>query len=624
MQRNLAVEAGLGPFQKELSDQPTFPRLICRAAELRADRVALRQKIEGIWQHTSWSELLTITREVAMGLAALGMKPADVGSILGNTNRDWLFADLGLLCAGCVSSGIYPTDAPPQVQFLLADSASHVLFVENEEQLDKVLAVRSELTYLKHIVVFDTKGLRGFDDPTVITFAELRRRGAAYYAADPSQWERCLASRSSDDLAILIYTSGTTGKPKGAMLSHRNIISMFAPFVERLLLREHDERLCYLPMCHVAERITGVFCSLYAGAVANFIENPTTQFENLREVSPHVFLAVPRIWEKLYSSVTLRIDDGTAFERFVYNRSLAFALRVTKAQLEGHPVSMLDRLLVRLVRRTVFKNIRTWMGLDRCRTGFSAAAPIAADLMIWYRALGVSMIEGYGMTETSGVVAMGQVDTFRPGTVGTVVRGVEVAIGRDGEILVRSPGNVLGYVNLPDVTAETISADGWLRTGDVGELDDRGYLRITDRLKDIIVNSAGKNISPSELENQLKLSPYINDAVAIGDRRKYVTCLVMIDQENVEKFAQDRSIPFSNFASLCSVQEVHDLIWSEIETVNRRFARVEQIKKFRLITTLLTAEDEEMTPTMKLKRRVIADKYKTLIEEMYADEEKAA
>ncbi len=472
---------------------------------------------------------------------------------------------------------------------------------------------------LASIVVWNADGLSGLVDPMVLTLDELRRRGAELDSREPGLWAARLASRCSEDLAILIYTSGTTGRPKGAMLSHRNIISMIPPFIERVRMEEGDERISFLPLCHVAERVAGVYCSLYSGSVINFVEGPNTALDNLREIAPHSLNAVPRVWEKLYSAVTLRMAEATPFERWAYRASIAVGQRAAQASLTGTSLGMAARALVGISRALVLRNVRRWMGVDRCRILFSGAAPISPDLIMWFRCLGLEMVEGYGMTEISGIATCGEIGSFRPGTVGRPARGVEIALSDNGEILIRSPGVIQGYLNLPDATAEAIR-DGWFRTGDVGAIEESGQLRITDRVKDIIINSAGKNISPSGIENALKFSPYVSDAMVIGDRRKYLTCLLMLDRENVEKYAQDNSVPFHDFPSLCRAAPVVDLLAREVERVNASVARVEQIKKFQIIDRLLTAEDEEMTPTMKLKRRVVAVKYADLIERMYAED----
>jgi long-chain acyl-CoA synthetase len=594
----------------------TFPMLFWNAVERRGEKVALRQKELGIWRSTTWRELGDTARAIGLGLVRLGFEPGETVSVLSNTRREWLYADLGALGAGGVCSGIYPTDAAAQVEYLMADSRSVYLFVEDEEQLDKALEVRARLPLLRKIIVFDMDGLHRFSDPMVMSLEDLQRLGTEYQNTDPEVWETRLRTRRPDDLAILIYTSGTTGKPKGAMLSHRNVIHATCGHASVLPQKESDERICFLPLCHVAERIAGAYLSLYTGTVLNFVENPETIPENMREIAPTVFLAVPRIWEKFYSAIMIRLKEATPLERRAYAAAIAVGQRVAGRRIAGQAISYALRVLFWMARALVLNNVRKMIGVHRCKWIATAAAPISPDLLRWYMALGLEMIEAYGLTECTGAASANPIGAQRPGTVGLSVPFGEIALSPEGEILIHGDHVFLGYLNAPEKTAETI-VNGWLRTGDVGRFDDDGYLRITDRLKDIIVTAGGKNITPSELENQLKFSPYITDAVVIGDRRPYLACLVMIDHDNVEKYAQDHDIPFTNFASLCRTPEIQQLVQSEIDRVNAAFARVEQIKQFRLIENKLTAEDEELTPTMKLKRKLVNEKYKPLIESMY-------
>jgi long-chain acyl-CoA synthetase len=593
----------------------TIPDMFWHAVETRGKKTALRQKELGIWRSISWEDFGDAAREVGLGLARLGFEPGETVSILSNTNREWMYADMGALGAGGVSSGIYPTDSTSQVEYLLADSHSVYVFVEDEEQLDKVLEVRARLPELRKIVVFDTEGLQRFADPMVLSLDELRRLGFELHQEQPQLWDSRLNSRKPQDLAILIYTSGTTGKPKGAMISHANAMHATRCNAIALPSSPGNERMCFLPLCHVAERIGGAYLAMYSGGVMNFVEKPETVPENVREIAPTGFLAVPRIWEKFYSEVMIRLKNATAFERWAY----AVAIGIGHKVAEQKPVSLTLRVAFWLARTLVLANIRKSIGIHRCRWIATGAAPISPDLIRWYMALGIEVIELYGMTEASGAITVNPVGRSKPGTVGVAGPYGEVAISTQGEILVRGEHVFMGYLNLPDKTAETV-VDGWLHTGDVGNFDEDGYLRITDRLKDIIITAGGKNITPSEFENQLKFSPYICDAIVVGDRRPYLTCLVMIDHDNVEKYAQDHDIPFTSFTSLCRAQAIRELIQAEIDKVNAGFARVEQIKRFSLIEQKLTAEDEELTPTMKLKRKLVNEKYRPLIESMYQKE----
>lgn len=596
----------------------TIPTLFWHRVEQWGDRTALREKDLGLWQPISWREYGERARAAGLGLVALGLAPGDVVSVLAENIPEWLYMDLGVLGAGGITNGIYTTDSPAQVEYLLNDSRSRFILVEDEEQLDKVLEVRDRCPALRKIIVEDLEGLRGFQDPMVMNFADLLELGRSRHRDRPEEWDARLRGPAPDDVAILIYTSGTTGPSKGAMLSHANVLFQMASISQILPADESDRGLSFLPLCHIAERTFTTFGPLQTGLVVHFAEGPDTVPENLREVEPTVFFAVPRVWEKFYSGITIRMRDATWFGKWAYHTALAVGRRVADHRLaETRPGWML-RAGFRVADLLILGNLKRMLGLARARILFTGAAPIAPDLIRWYLALGLDMREAYGQTECSCLTSCQPPGRNRPGTVGVAIPGAELRISDEGEILIRGPHVFRGYLNRPEKTAETI-VDGWLHTGDVGSLDPEGYLRITDRMRDIIITAGGKNITPSEIENQLKFSPYISDAVVIGDRRRYLTCLIMLDHENVAQYAQDRQVPFSNYASLCQAREIVDLIGDEVEKVNRQVARVESIRKFRLIDQLLTPEDEELTPTMKLKRRTVHAKYQDLIESMYAE-----
>ncbi|HTR86476.1 MAG TPA: AMP-binding protein [Reyranella sp.] len=601
----------------EIEGCDTIARLFWHQVKARDSRTAFREKDLGIWRATSWRQYGERARAAGMGLVRLGLGRGDVVSILAETVPEWLYADMGTMGAGGVSNGIYPTDSAKQVEYILNDSHSRFLFVENEEQLDKFLDVRARCPDLVKVVVFDMEGLASFSDPMVMSLDELMALGRAHDEAHPGLWEDLVAKSKAEELALLVYTSGTTGPPKGAMLSNRNVIFQIANADAFVPIENGGEQLAFLPLCHIAERTFTSFLPLRSGAIANFAESVETVAENVREVAPTTFFAVPRIWERFYSSIAIRMKEATWIGRKAYQWALAIGLKVAQAEIEGRTPPALLKLAHRVADWLVLDNIKRAIGMHRVRFAGTGAAPIAPDLIKWYRALGVDMREVYGQTENCGL-ATGMPDRIKLGTVGVTAPRTEARISPEGEILLKGPHVFMGYLNQPEKTAETLR-DGWLHTGDVGFVDNEGYLKITDRMKDIIITAGGKNITPSEIENQLKFSPYISDAVVIGDKRKFLSCLIMIDYDNVSKHAQDNNVPFTDFASLCRTREINDLIWTEIERVNAGFARVETIKKFRLIEQQLTAEDDELTPTMKLKRKFVNEKYKGMIDGMYAE-----
>ena len=604
-----------GPFYLDGCD--TIPKLLrARVGEL-GERVAMREKDLGVWRSFSWNDYYDYARLLGLGLLSLGLKRGEVISVLSEDRKEWLFADLGGQSVGAIVSGVYTTDSASQLEYLVNDSDSRFLFVENDEQLDKFLSIKDKVPGLTKVVVFEDEGLHDFEDEKVIFIDQLYDLGRDYLKQNPNAFEEGIDQSSPEDTAILVYTSGTTGLPKGAMVSQSNLIFSLTSANDLVPTYSTDEQLCFLPLCHILERVFSTFAPIASRATLNFAESPETIFDNLQEVSPHTFVAVPRVWEKIYSRVSILISDATGFQRWAFNKALAVGEKKAAVEFDGDPVPTMLEWQYKFWDFAVLRNLRRMLGMDRMRRAGSGAAPIAPELLRWFHAIGVKIFEGYGMTESSGVISICTFGQNKVGTVGPAVPGSEIKIGEGGEVQYRG-GNVFqGYWNKPDKTAETITEDGWLRTGDVGHIDNQGYLTITGRLKDIIITAGGKNITPAEIENRLKFSPYISDAVVIGDKRKFLTCLIMIDQENVEKFAQDRKVPFSNYASLCAAREVQALIKDVIDQVNKDFARVEQIKDFRLIDILLTAEDDELTPTMKLKRSFVESKHANLIAEMY-------
>jgi long-chain acyl-CoA synthetase len=610
--------SGIQPNREIVMPGETIPAMFWNAVKQRGPNIWLRQKHLGLWRSQTWNQTAEAVREIAGGLMSLGFAEGDCASILANTVVEWVWADLAVLSAGGVSNGIYPTDAASQVHYLCADSRTTILFVEDDEQLDKALEVRDQLPGLRKIVVFDMEGLRDLDDANIISLDQLRALGGDYLAQHPNELQQRVDACQPEDLAILVYTSGTTGKPKGAMHLHAGLVYTVRGYNTLIAQDEHDERMCFLPLCHIAERMGGEYFALYTGTKLNFVENPETIPENVREIAPTVFTGVPRVWEKFYSGVMISLKEAGAIQQAAYAWAIGVGTEIANKVLAGQTVNGWLKLKFQIAQWLALANVRKLIGIHRARFLVTGAAPISPDLVRWYLALGVPMLEVWGMTETCGASTGVPADRMRPGSIGPAAGFNEVRLDpATGEILVRGKNVFAGYLNLPEKTAETIDKDGWLHTGDVGVMDTDGYFRITDRMKDIIITAGGKNVTPSELENDLKFSPYITDAVVIGDKRPYLTVIIMIDQENVEKFAQDQDVPFSNYASLTRASEVQALIQGEIDRVNKKFARVEQIKKFFLLENQLTAEDEELTPTMKLKRKLVEQKYAAQIEAMY-------
>jgi len=600
-----------------LDNQISVPALFRFRAKTLNNKVAMREKHFGIWRTFSWNQYYSNSARLGKAMMTLGLESGQTVSILADPCKEWLFFDLAAQCIGCVSCGIYATDSAPQILHICKDSDTTLLMVENEEQLDKYLAVEEQLPNIHTVVVLDSTGLADLDHPKVVMLDQFYRLGDEADENLESEWNRRIDSAKPNDTAILVYTSGTTGAPKGAMLSNRNLIFIAQAFHEFYPITAEDESVVYLPLCHITERLLSVFLPLARCSTVNFIEGQDTAFENITEVSPTYFLGVPRIWEKMYSSITLRMKDATWLGRKALQVALSIGSRAADFEDKDLPVPIHVRLMYRAADFLVLNNIKVLLGLDRVRIGLTGAAPISPNLIGWFRALGVPLYEAFGQTENVAFACGNYRGQIRQGTVGKPPPGVELRTAEDGELLIRGPLVFKGYYKQTLKTAETI-VDGWLYTGDIAEIDADGFVKIVDRKKDIIITSGGKNISPSEIENQLKFSPYVTDAVVIGDRRKYLTCLVMIDNETVSQFAQENNVPFSDFKSLCATVEVQALIKSEIERINQSFSRAETLKKFRLIDKQLTVEDEELTASMKLKRNIVNEKYADLIDQMYS------
>ncbi|HJN53219.1 MAG TPA: AMP-binding protein [Pseudomonadales bacterium] len=594
----------------------TVSRLFWQRVTGQGDKLAMREKDFGIWNEYDWQSFGQFARLAGMGLKSLGLQRGEVCSIASEVNKEWLFADLGVICAGGVTNGVYPTDSPTQVEYLINDSRTRFYFAEDEEQLDKVLEVRDRTPSLEKIIILDMEGLRHLDDAMCVSFDELLELGKAHDELHTQMWCDEIGQASPEDLMVLTYTSGTTGPPKGAMITQKNMLFMMQTLQRCYGIRPSDEQLAFLPLAHVAGRMFYTFAMIESCSVINLVESLETITSDQQEVAPTIHFAVPRVWEKQYSTIAIKLKEATAFGRLAYNLALSIGTRAAGYRKQNIKIPFPLNLLNLIADQLVFKNLRRLLGIDQCRWLSTAAAPIAPDLIDWYWCIGKPMYEVYGQTECTGLATANYSHDLRIGSVGKAVDDVEVTLSENDEILIKSPGIIKGYWNNPDKTAETIR-QGWLYTGDVGRVDEDGFVYIVDRIKDIIITAGGKNITPSEIENQLKFSPYISDAVVVGDKRPYLTCLVMIDHENVEKFAQDNDVPFTNYTSLCHTQAVRDLVWQEIERVNLKFAKVETIKKFHLIDQLLDPEDDELTPTMKLKRKVVNEKYIDLIDDMY-------
>ena len=594
----------------------TLPALFAERVAERGEGLALRYKEYGVWHRVSWRQYGDEVDRVAAALLAFGLKSQENVAVLGENRPEWLYCHLGIQAARGVTCGIYPTSAAEQIEYLLNHSEARLIFLENEEQLDKVLAVLGE-TRIERVVVWDAKGLWGFADERVMFFDDFLKQGTAFAGTHPGAVKERRNSVEPQDTAMIIYTSGTTGPPKGAMLSHANILWTTQALMAVNSATSEDEVVSYLPFAHIYENLISVFQAIRVGYVVNFVESLDTLFENLREVSPTYFASVPRIWEKLASTVDLRMADSTWAKRALYRAAVDVGRRYARVKFSPAGPSPGLRFLYRLACWTVLDPLKRRLGFDRTRIAVCGAAPASPELFEYYHALGVPLIEGYGQTESTGVISINRAERPRAATVGQPVPGVEVALADDGEILTRGPHVFKGYFKEPELSAETIDRDGWLHTGDVGAWDD-GYLKIMDRKKDIIITAGGKNITPAYIENKLKFSPYIQDAVVVGDGRKYLVALILIDEDNVTKFAQDHRLPFTTFQDLTQNADIVRLIEAEVAKVNKTLSQVEGVKKVALLPRRFYEEEGDVTPTKKVKRRALETRYTDLIKTLYS------
>ncbi|TDA67534.1 MAG: long-chain fatty acid--CoA ligase [Clostridia bacterium] len=612
----VVLEDAIPAVVPHLNRVDTLPGLFVDRVKKYGDRVALRKKDLGIWQEISWYEYYLHVRYFCLGLVSLGLQKGDRVSILGDNCPEWLYADLAVQSVGGMAVGIYPTNPAPEVKYILEHSESRFVVVYDQEQLDKVLEVKADLPYLERAIVIDTKGLRHYDDPIIISFAEVEKRGQTLDKGRPELFDEILNTVSGEDVAVMIYTSGTTGAPKGAMLTHCNLLHAAEQWPAAMELFESDTVVSYLPLCHILERCMSLVVALRIGYTVNFAESTDTVMEALRDVAPTIFVGVPRIWEKMYSAHVIKVQESTPLKRFAYRLAIPVGEKVVSLRSQRQQPGFLLRALYKIADFLVFGAIRDQLGLRRAHLMWCGAAPVAPEILKFFNAIGIRVREAYGATEACGLIAIHPAADIRFGTVGKVVRDMEIRIAEDGEILLRGPMIFKGYFKDPDSTAGAWEG-GWLHTGDVGVIDAHGHLKIVDRKKDIIITSGGKNIAPQEIENKLKVSPYVKDAIVIGDKRKYITALIEIDYENVGKWAENNGIPYTTFKDLSWNPKTHELIQDVVDQVNKGLAQVETIKKFTLLAKQLDQDDEELTATQKVRRKIVEEKYKEIIDAMY-------
>jgi long-chain acyl-CoA synthetase len=595
-------------------------------AESMPHAVALRDKDMGIWREWTWAAYWDQVQLAGHAFLELGVVPGDRVAIHSENRPEWLVADMGALAARAASVGIYPTNPAAEVGYLLADSGAKVLVAEDQEQVDKAFAVLEGCPDLQRIVYLEPRGIRHrYDDPRLLAWPDFLELGRRHREQHPDALSEVLAGQQPDDLATLIYTSGTTGPPKGAMLTVANVEFAIKVLIEEGAFTDpppgpSDLTLSYLPLSHVAERIFTTWFNAAAGTQVNFAESIETVPQNLREVQPTILFGVPRIWEKLLAGIEIRLSGATWFKRQV----AAFWLRVADGIGErlvetGGRHTVGTRLRYAVGHVFFFRALKDRLGMRKVRYAASGAAPIAPEVLRFFMGIGVPMHEVYGMTENTAVATGNRPGRVKLGTVGEVHPGTELRIDEEtGEILTRHAGVFAGYWRNDEATRQTMTEDGWLRTGDVGEWVDGTHVRITDRMKDIIITAGGKNVSPSMIENALKASPFIKEAIVIGDGRRFLSALIGIELDTVGEWAQRRQLGYSTYRDLSEKPEVVELVAGIVKDVNSRFATVEQVREFRLLPKELDHEDGELTATQKVKRSAISQMFEDTVSDMYA------
>ena len=590
-------------------------------------RIAMREKDFGIWQEYSWARTWDLILDAAHGLLALGIEVGDRVSIQAEDRPEWVILDLATVAVRGITVGFYPTNPAAEVEYLLTDCGATVHLAEDQEQVDRVLEIDPAMVpNLSRIIYCEPRGVRTYSDDRLMDWHDFLTVGRQHRAENPDVVVGHMADARPDDVMTLVYTSGTTGPPKGAMLTNANTAFCITRIIGDDGLRGNqvptadDLVVTYLPLCHVAERIFSTWHMVSCGLCLNFAESIETVTANLREVQPTLFFAVPRIWEKLHASVMIKGTDASPFKRLWLRFGLKLASVIGREKVANGGLHTTKSRLLNLVGYPlVFRALQERIGLRRCWHAGSGAAPIAPEVLEFFIGIGVPVYELYGMTENAAVATGNFPGRMVLGTVGEPYPDIGFRLDEEtGEIQTKHPGVFVGYWNRPEQTAETFTADGWLMTGDVGEWVDGTHVRIIDRIKHIIITAGGKNISPSEIENSLKTSPYVKEAMVIGDRRKFLSALIGIELDTVGDWALRRNIPYTTYRDLSEKPEVLELIQGVVNETNEKFARVESIREFRMIPKELDHEDGELTATQKIKRSAMEDAFGHLIDEIYA------
>ncbi len=591
----------------------TLPGLLAGHAADRPGSVALREKEFGIWQEITWAEYLGRVRAFSLGLSELGIERGDRIAIIGDNRPEWMIAELAAQAGGVLPLGLYQDSIADELARMLEAAEVRAIVAEDQEQVDKVFEVRDRVPGLEYIIYYDSRGMYGYEAPGLMSFEEVQALGARAHRRSPEEFDGRLAAIRPGDIALLCTTSGTTSIPKLAMLSHENLIVMASQLRSVDAMTPGDEFVSFLPLAWIGEQMIGVASALLAGFTVNFPEETATARKDMREIGPAFLMSPPRIWENMVSDVQVMAEDTTRLKRWVYGWAMKQGAATAEARFRGRRAGLARRLRHRLADLAVFHPIRDQLGLSRVRRAYTGGAALGPDVFRFYHAIGVNLKQLYGQTEVSGISVVHRDGDIRFATVGEPLPGTEIRISDDGEILCRSPAVFQGYFRNPEATAETLE-DGWLHSGDAGYFDDNGHLVVIDRLADVMELADGTHFSPQFVENKLKFSPFVREAVVFGgDRAPFVTAMVAIDMENAGQWAERHRIAYTTFTDLARREEVYALVRGHVAEVNRELPAAARIRRFLLLHKELHADDAELTRTRKIRRRHIADRFAEII-----------
>ncbi|HXJ81364.1 MAG TPA: AMP-binding protein [Candidatus Methylomirabilis sp.] len=598
-------------------DHRTLPQLLlAQAGRLGPHAIALREKRYGIWQEVTWRDYAARVRSLCLGLVRLGLERGDRLAVICGNRPAWLYVELAAQSTGAIPLGIFVDSAPEQVRSILEHSEARFVLVEDQEQADKVLSVRGTLPGLERIIVDDLRGLEEYQDPMLVGLEAVVEHGRELDTREAGLYEELLARGRDTDVALLAYTSGTTGTSKAAMLSHRNLLVMAASVTDVDPLHATDEMFSFLPFAWVGEQLLSVAIALHVGATVSFPEEPETVRDDLREIGPHVMIAPPRFWEAMCSEYQVKIDDAGLLKRTATRAALAIGMRIADGRA---PAGLAGRALYGVAYLLAFRSVLDKLGLSRVRYAYAGGAPLGAEIFQFFRALGLNLKQVYGQTETSGICVLHPDTEVRADTVGRPTPGTQIRIAEDGEVLVAGESVFLGYYKNPDATRRALN-DGWLRTGDAGLLNQHGHLIIIDRMQDVLTLSDGSRFSAALIENKLKFSPYVREAIVIGEGQPHVVALIQIDLGNVGNWAEANRLAFTTFKDLSQKNEVSRLVGETVTRVNEGLPAAARIRAFALFDKELDADDDELTRTQKVRRSTIVTKYRDMIDGLYARE----